>query len=78
MGSPTLRGQSLTHSDATESVVDAHEFIAQLRDQIVVASARLKAAIAATDYEQEAKLRTEISRLLDEIDRIPALKIQGQ
>jgi protein-arginine kinase activator protein McsA len=57
--------------------MDAHKFLAQLRDQIAEALARLKTAIAAADYEQEAKLRTEISRLLDELDRIPGLKIQG-
>jgi protein-arginine kinase activator protein McsA len=48
----------------------------QLRDQIAVASKRLRAAIAATDYEREAKLRAEISRLLDELDKSSGLKAQ--
>jgi hypothetical protein len=61
--------------------MDTHGFMKQLRDlhrQIAVASARLKATIAAADHEQEAKLRSEISRLLDEIDRISDLKAQRQ
>jgi hypothetical protein len=56
--------------------MDAHKFLTQLRDQIAEASARLKAATAAADHEQETKLRTEISRLLDELDRILGLKAQ--
>jgi hypothetical protein len=66
----------LTPNDATKSMIDAHEVMAQLRDQIAAASARLKAAIAAADHEQEAKLRTEISGLLDELDKISGLKAQ--
>jgi hypothetical protein len=58
--------------------MDAHKFLTRLRDQIAEASARLKAAIAAADHEQEAKLRTEISGLLDELDRILGLKAQRQ
>ena len=52
--------------------MDAHGFMKQLRDlhrQIAEASARLKATIAAADHEQEAKLRSEISRLLEEAQR---------
>jgi hypothetical protein len=51
------------------------QFMKPLRDlheQIAEASAMLKAAVAAGDYEQEAKIRADISRLLDEIDRIKA------
>jgi hypothetical protein len=58
--------------------MDAYRFLTQLHDQIAEASTRLKGAIAAADHEQEAKLRTEISRLLDELDQIVGLKVQRQ
>jgi protein-arginine kinase activator protein McsA len=53
--------------------MNAHRSTRRLRDlqrQIAEASAQLKAAIAAADHEQEAKLRSAISCLLDEIDSI--------
>jgi hypothetical protein len=53
--------------------MNAHGSTKRLRDlqrQIAEASAQLKAAIAAADHEQEAKLRSEISFLLDELDSI--------
>jgi hypothetical protein len=49
-----------------------------LHRQIVEASAQLKITVAAADHEQEAKLRSEISHLLDELDRISDLNTQRQ
>jgi hypothetical protein len=43
-----------------------------LHEQIAEASATLKTAVATGDHEREAKVRADISRLLDEIDRVKA------
>jgi hypothetical protein len=51
------------------------QFMRRLRDlheQIAELSAKLKTAVAAGDHEREAKVGADISRLLDEIDRIRA------
>jgi protein-arginine kinase activator protein McsA len=58
-------------SGRSAASINAQGVRKQLRDlqrQIAEASAQLKAAIAVTDHEQEAKLRSEISCLLDEIE----------